>query len=437
MEEHPTPEELLAFVRGELAGAEARTAVLHLVRKCETCVAVAEALLGEAGYDAALDGAFRAASRTAKQVRKENEAAQRVADMLATQGLGGFDEVAAKVDHLAIVEGLLRRSWDVRHENPRAMVQLAGWAFGESQRLDERKYGVQRVADIRGRAAAELGNALRVADHMDDAFFYFNQAEDLLAQGTGDEMLRVRLLDLQASLAADLRNFLLASNALTLVYQFHRRKGNRHLAGRALINKGLYIGYAGYPEQAIRITRAGLRLIDQKLDPGLAVAGVHNVLWFLVECGQFRDARKALFSHRPNYPQEGGRINLLRLRWLEARIHAGLDELDSAASSLRALTADFKDAGRGYDSALASLDLAEVLLNRCQAAEAREVILQAVDIFKGLGIDREKFMAVLLLRRVVQQGAAACTLAEVLAEVTAFLRRAEHDPNAKFEPRLR
>jgi tetratricopeptide (TPR) repeat protein len=436
MEEHPTPEELLAFVRGELAGAKARKAVLHLVRQCETCVAAAEAQFGEAGYDAALDGALRVVRRTAKQVRKESEAAARVADTLATRGLGGFDDVAATVDRLAIVEGLLQRSRELCHADPRAMVQLAEWAFGESAKLSERKYGTQRVADIRGRAAAELGNAFRVADRLDDAFFYFKQAEELLAKGTGDEMLRVRLLDLQASLAADSRNFSLACNALNFVYKFHLRKGNKHLAGRALIKRGLYIGYAGYPEQAIRITRVGLRLIDQKLDPVLAVAGVHNILWFLVECGQFREARKVLFGHRPSYSQEGSKINLLRLRWLEARIHAGLAELDSAASSLRSVTADFKDVGRGYDSALASLDLAEVLLKRHETVEAREVILEAVDIFKDLGIDREKLMAVLLLRYTIQQGTAAFALAEMLAEVTAFLRRAEHDPNARFEPRL-
>jgi tetratricopeptide (TPR) repeat protein len=436
MEEHLTPEELLAFVRGELAGARVREAVRHLVQQCGICVAAAETLAGEAAYDRALDKAFLAAGRAAARVDKERKAAARVAHTLATRGLGGFDRLAATADRLAIVEGLLLRSGELRYTDPRAMVQLAQWAFGESAHLSEEIYGAQRVADVRGRAAAELGNALRVADRLADAFFYFKQAEDLLAQGTGDEMLRVRLLDLQASLAADSRNFALACNTLSFVYKFHLRKGNKHLAGRALIKRGLYIGYAGQPEQAIRITRAGLRLIDQKLDPGLVVAGVHNVLWFLVECREFREARKVLFSHRPNY-QEGSRINLLRLRWLEARIHAGLAELDSAMSSLRALTVDFKEVGRGYDSALAALDLAEVLLKRKEATEAREIILKAVNVFKELGIDRERLMAVVLLRYAIEQGTAAFALAEMLAEVTAFLRRAEHDPNAKFEPQLR
>ncbi|MEA2602587.1 MAG: hypothetical protein QOF89_3579 [Acidobacteriota bacterium] len=164
MKEHPSREELLAFVRGELGGTGAREVVRHLVQQCERCVATTESLAGAQGYDAALDGAFRTARRAVKRQSRESAAAARVAEALATRGLGAFDDVAATVDRLAIVEGLLRRSWELRHENPRAMVQLAGWAFGEAGRLSERKYGVRRVADLRCRAAAELGNALRVAD---------------------------------------------------------------------------------------------------------------------------------------------------------------------------------------------------------------------------------------------------------------------------------
>jgi Flp pilus assembly protein TadD len=104
-------------------------------------------------------------------------------------------------------------------------------------------------------------------------------------------------------------------------------------------------------------------------------------------------------------------------------------------SSLQALTADFKDAGRDYDFALASLDLAAVLLKRKETEEAREVIRQAVEVFRRLGIDREKLMAVLLLRHVSEQNASAAFLRQTLAEVIAFLRRSEHDPNARFEPR--
>lgn len=435
MEEHPSREELLGFVRGELEGERAREVVRHLVQKCECCVATTESLAGTSGYDAALDGALRTARRTVKRVRRESEAAVRVAETLATRGLGAFDEVAASVDRLAVVEGLLRRSWELRHENPRAMVRLAEWAFGEANQLSEGKYGARRVADVRCRAAAELGNALRTADRLDDAFFYFQRAEDLLSQGTGDELLRVRILDLQASLAADLRNFALASNALTLVHQFHLRKGNRHLAGRALITKGLYIGYAGQPERGIWLTREGLKLVDEDVEPDLVVAAVHNILWLLVECGEFREARKELFRRRP-LKELSGKMNWLKFLWLEGRVEEGLLNVGRAEMLFREVQAGLAEAGLEFQSALAALDLAAVLLKSREAAEAREVILKAVEVFQRLGIGREKLMAVLLLRRSIEEKIAADRLAVTLAEVIAFLRRAEYDPNARFEPEI-
>ena len=130
-------------------------------------------------------------------------------------------------------------------------------------------------------------------------------------------------------------------------------------------------------------------------------------------------------------------MNWLKFRWLEGRVEAGLRNFLRAEEIFREVQAGLTGAGLKFQSALASLDLADVLLNRKEAAEAREIILQAVEVFKGLGIDRERFMAVVLLRYAVEQGTAAFALAEMLAEVIAFLRRAEHDPNARFEPRLR
>ncbi|MEA2602588.1 MAG: hypothetical protein QOF89_3580 [Acidobacteriota bacterium] len=232
-----------------------------------------------------------------------------------------------------------------------------------------------------------------------------------------------------------MRKFSLASHALTLVHQFHLRKGNKHLAGRALITRALYIGYAGQPERAIRLTRAGLKLVDEETEPGLVVAAIHNILWFLVESGEFHEARKELFRRRP-LERSSGRMSWLKFRWLEGRVEDGLLNVERAETLFREVQAGLAEAGLEFQAALASLDLAAVLLKRQEAEEAREVILKAVEVFTRLGIDREKLMAVILLRRAVDQRTAADRLALVLAEVVAFLRRAEHDPNARFDPEM-
>ncbi|HSS79166.1 MAG TPA: hypothetical protein VLV54_20775 [Thermoanaerobaculia bacterium] len=56
--------------------------------------------------------------------------------------------------------------------------------------------------------------------------------------------------------------------------------------------------------------------------------------------------------------------------------------------------------------------------------------LEAVDIFKGLQIQREAFQAVILLRNAFEDQAATL---EMVEEVAGFLRRIEIDPALRFE----
>ena len=78
-------------------------------------------------------------------------------------------------------------------------------------------------------------------------------------RGTEDELLAARLFNIQASLLGDARRFDLAETALDLVFAIHRRRGDKHQAGRALIKKGIYAGYQGNPERGPAADRAGAR----------------------------------------------------------------------------------------------------------------------------------------------------------------------------------
>ena len=88
--------------------------------------------------------------------------------------------------------------------------------------------------------------------------------------------------------------------------------------------------------------------------------------------------------------------------------------------------------GTAFPSALASLDMALSLLRRGETDEAREVALEAAQTFRTLEIEREMLLAVLFLHQTFSLGLARIT---VLEDVIGFLRKAEHDPDAKFEPR--
>ena len=443
MDDHPSCEELAAFLRGEAPKGAASRVLRHLIAGCP-CTAAAAEITGmapsrstDAAYDDAIERAFAVARTAEGQFQDEENEARRIESLLEARGIDALDDLPVDAASPGSVLGFLRRSWALRYQNPSFMVRFAELAVHEAQNLDEEIHGERRVADLRARAFAELGNAYRAAERPDEALRCLNRAHELLEHGTGERSLAIRVLELQASLSAAQRQFGQACDSLNLVYKYYRRIRDHQLAGRTLIMKGLYAGYGGEQETAIRLLKTGLVLIDEQSDPGLKVVGVHNLLWFLVECGQFREAKKVIYSNRPTSGEASGRLNWLKFLWLEARTEAGLRNPARAEPLFRQAQAGLADAGLHFQAAQAGLDLALLLLNQYHAEEARKLILEAVKAFEKLKIRREQMAALYLLRMAIKMGAAGYKLAELLEDVAAYLRRSEHDPEAKFNPRPR
>jgi tetratricopeptide (TPR) repeat protein len=332
-----------------------------------------------------------------------------------------------------VFEGLLAKSWSLRYENPGMMVQFAMLAMHLSKSFEARRYGCEGVFDLQGRALAELGNAYRVLDQHDLAADALTRARYLLEElGSRDENLLIRLCELEATLAADQRRFGYAICLLLKVADFHQRAGDLHLAGRALIKRGLYVGYAGNPEEALRQIPEALALVDEKRDPGLVYAAVHNQLLFIVDCGRFSDAQVFRLRHSHILARKEGRMNQARLRGLYGRIEAGLGRPDRAEALFREVKQEFEEFNRPYIASIVALDLAAALLAQQRPQEAHEIVLAAAQVFSALRIEREALAAVVVLRTTMEMGKATTTLAE---DVAAFLRRAVHDPTAKFDVR--
>jgi tetratricopeptide (TPR) repeat protein len=190
-------------------------------------------------------------------------------------------------------------------------------------------------------------------------------------------------------------------------------------------------GYSGHPEKALRLLQRGLRMVDESFEPEIAFFGVHNQLWFAVECGRYEEAQKLVFLNRWRY-EGAARLNRIKLRWLEARIDAGLGKHERAVNVFREVADDFTDASQDFPSGLAALDMALSLLRLGRTGEARDVALDAAQTFQTLQIEREMLLAVLFLHQCFSLGLAKVS---VLEDVIDFLHRAGHNPEAKFEPR--
>lgn len=452
MSEHVSGEDLAALAEGRLSLERLCEAALHLMQPCEPCLAAilgpvrtflpderAEAELTpekSAAYDAAIERAFSAALDLDRKLRHRQEVDKALA-ILDEKGPEALEKPRKGIGPLARFDALLERSWSLRHEAPQRMIDLAEMAVRVAKTLDALEHGVREVMDIKCRAWAELGNAYRVTGQLDKAFGCFDHAVVLHDSGTRDAALRVRLLDLEASLAADRRQFGLARLILGYIHDHYLHSGDHHLAGRALISQGLYTGYSGEPEQALRILQEGLKLIDDERDPSLVLSAVHNQLWFLVEAEHFSEARKHLFLNQSLLRQVGGQVNELKLDWLEARIYQGMKYFEQAERGFRKVKAGLEATSKPHEAAVASLDLTMVLLSQNRTDEARPILLEAVHVFNGLRVGREEMCAILLLWQVAEKEQEPARLLDIVSQVTAFLRQAQRDPNTRFNPVIR
>lgn len=328
-----------------------------------------------------------------------------------------------------LCRSLLEEAKAVRYNNPGLMVDLAVLAVALAGDLDLGEYDARFVADCRCEALLELGNAYRVADLLDDAAITLGEAAAIWHEGTGNELLRARLCDVKASLYADRRQFPEAAEALETVYAIHIRRGDAQLAGRALISKGIYQGYGGDEEGAIRLLRDGLARIDPKKDPLLVFSGVQSQAYFLVVVGRPREARNLLWSQ--HFPAEilAAKTNQLKLRWVKAKIQAALGNDKGAEEELLDIKQGFEEEELYYSAALAGLELVHLWLRQGRKEEVRKGVAGLVRSFRAYRIDRETLAALMLLESALEEGVEAGAL---LDQVTEFTRRAATQPGIVF-----
>jgi hypothetical protein len=446
LNDHPSRDELAAFCRGALPQERDQEVLRHLLTPCPECRAEAPPPAGlhlawkpgrrpaaaeEEGREGAIGRAEDAARRHETHLRQQRAEALKILTLLE-QGPKAADKLLPRTGSLARMEAFLARSWQVRHDDPRAMVELAWLAVKAAEQLDPRQYGADRVVDFQARAHAELSNAYRVANRPQEAGDILGRARQLFERGTREPLLEIRLLELEGSLAADYQQFGRASAALLKVLDFHSRRSDFHLAGRALVKIAIYTGYAGDPDQAVLLTERSLALVDAERDPSLARAAAQNLILFLVEGGRFREARRQRLRHARRLSEPDGRIQAIKIRLLDARMDAGLGHHARAEPVFREVIAGYEAAELPILASIERLQLAAVLLAQGKSGEAAALVLEAAAIFTRLRIQREALMAVIMLRDATEMRTATSAMIE---EVVRFLRRVEHDPALRFEGR--
>lgn len=124
-------------------------------------------------------------------------------------------------------------------------------------------------------------------------------------------------------------------------------------------------------------------------------------------------------------------IDLIRTRWLEGNLFAGLGQREEAVATLEEVRRAFESRTMPFDYALASLDLALVYREEGRLAEVQELAVEMVKIFTALDVHREAIAALILFQDATERGAVT---EELVRRLQDFLSKARTNPELRFEP---
>jgi tetratricopeptide (TPR) repeat protein len=429
MTEHVSPADLDRLVHGTLSVHEKGRMLAHFLCRCPRCCS---SLTQHAGYDdsgeveveeyhVVVDRVLSSASRISAARRA---AADALASLLALDRMASRLSTSelARLKGLPRLQALLETSRSLRFEDPQAMLRFAKLARFTADRLRMRDFGNQPVADLRALAWVELANAYRVCNELGRSDHAMNRAVHWCRRGSKTGLLLARVADLLADLLGYQRRFPEGRELLMLTYQLHAEMGNRHRAGRVLVKQAHLTMWEGDHRKALVLIRQGFDLLDPDQDPQLIVQTLWNMVLLLAELGRFRSARRFLWQSRILFADV---IESHRLRWLEAKIHAGLEDFSRAEPAFQQARAGFAENGQVYPAALVGLDLAAVWARQGRIKDVFDLAEEMIVTFRALRIGREAVAALLVLKRACQYGGQVLDLIEI---TTDLLRNLERQP---------
>lgn len=330
-----------------------------------------------------------------------------------------------------LCEALLTAVQEAAYREPEEAANLAHVAQEVASRLDEATYGTALTHDFRCRSWTALGHALFVVTDLHGSDSALERASSELACGTGDPLLAAQVAYYRGVLRGAQRRFGEAHKDLDHAIAAYRRLGDRHLQAKGMIVKASVLSKAGDPEAALALHRKAIPMVDAAREPRVLLAAKHNLLSELVDCGRSEEALALVDEVRALHEQAGERVNRLRLDWIEGQLRQQLHDFDAAEPILQGLRREFLELGMPYDVALVSLELATLYAEQGRTAEIKYLALEMIPIFQALEIQRETIAALLLFRQAAEAETASLAL---IQHIAGFLKRAQHDPAARFSP---
>jgi hypothetical protein len=192
-------------------------------------------------------------------------------------------------------------------------------------------------------------------------------------------------------------------------------RNDHHAAGRVFIRCAVATAFHQVTLSAAQFALRGFCLIDRKLEPQLALAAMHNLIFYCSELGAPEQAAALLKQAIPLYESLGGPLDLLKAQWLAGKIAAKRRSWFAAEGIFGKLRGTYRERGLPFHEALVTLDLAVVWLEQGRHREIFGAVEQMLATFRVLHIAPEALAALTLLHEAAAREAATLALIEEAA----------------------
>jgi tetratricopeptide (TPR) repeat protein len=196
------------------------------------------------------------------------------------------------------------------------------------------------------------------------------------------------------------------------------------------VNLSTIYNYMNQPEECIPVLAEAVKMIDPERNPRLRLCAWHNLIFVTAELGRFIEAQRFYKEARPLYRSFNEPWVQNRRKWVRGKIARGLGQLGQAEVQLTAARDGFLAEGIPYDTALVSLELAHLYTEQGRMEDLKRISADMLPIFASRNIHREALAALAFFQKAVETERAT---AELVANIADYLRRAEADPELRFE----
>lgn len=330
-----------------------------------------------------------------------------------------------------LAELLVDASRETVRRDPARARRLAELALPVLDRTPEAG-GDPRSDEARARALAHRANALRVAGELRGADDAFRRTRRFMAHHPlNSSAVHAEVTNLEASLRFAQRRMDEAEHLLDRAVLLYRMEGNTAGVAKSLIMRGEVQRLEGDLDAARGSMGEALELLDPRRESFLYVCAVGNLALYLCDAGLHRRAAELIEGNAYWFERHDESWTRLRLAGIRGRIAFGLGEMEEAEALFRQARDGYLAEELGYDAALASLDLALLLLAEGRTLELRETAHTIRRLFEAQELHREAMAALLMF----QQGVAAEQVTvETIRSLQEYLERARANPELRYQP---